>query len=650
MPIKHFDMFTGFAGFSIGVKRIFPDVETIGFSEIDPYAIRLLKYRFPNIKNYGDATRIIPTEIPDFDLLTFGYPCQDNSISGKRLGQKDGKRSSLLSYAIEILRVKKPKYFVAENVTGLLSVNEGSDFYKTIRDFYEVGYDVTWQCLNTRQLLPQNRDRIFIVGSLRDGSRQKIFFVSEDEVISFKENKTGERRTQTKDSETGVTLRTKQGRADDTYIAKTLQTKNTRREINIVGHTGSGGQKGDIHAPSGIMSNLNASDYKQPKQIVVESKKVKEISPKGKRYSHERIYDIEGSAVTLKSGGGGLGANTGLYAVPSKVKKAMTQSGGDSRVGKERSYHESKVAGALTKPSGTAATFLFEDHDVRRLTPVECERLQGLEEVQTNLIINIWEENFVELQKNFASVGNKNLKKQRSVGIAEKIGLGENVLFVKKNLNLNDQQINKPVQELVHISCVGGNLEIRNQGKLLYPVNTVGKIKKQIEIENFAHIVVLINSMLEATVASGKEELLLKEQSLILQENGKNVLSLFGKEIMQLVKDAKEDMIILEKPLNHTILNPLNTENIEQIIQTLFYYVGSVIIGYIPKEILKKNISLIFKVTEHWTEYGMFKTKQGDMEKKKISDTQRYALVGNGVTVDVIELLFWKLKQVYKLK
>jgi DNA (cytosine-5)-methyltransferase 1 len=476
MPIKHFDMFSGYGGFTLGVKRIFPDVETIGFSEIDPYAIGLLKYRFPNIKNYGDATRIVPREIPDFDLLTFGYPCQDNSISGKRLGQKDGKRSSLLSYAIEILRVKKPKYFVAENVTGLLSVNEGSDFYKTIRDFYEVGYDVTWQCLNTRQLLPQNRDRIFIVGSLRDGSRQKILFVSEDEVISFKENKTGERRTQTKDSETGVTLRTKQGRADDTYIVKTLQTKNTRREINIVGysgsgddrkvgnvnsrqfihgtdgimsslsqtdykqakqilvvgHSGSGGQKGDIHDPSGIMSNLNASDYKQPKQIVVESKKVKEISPKGKRYSSERIYDIEGSAVTLKSGGGGLGAKTGLYAVPSKVKKAMTQSGGDSRVGKERSYHESKVAGALTKPSGTAATFLFEDHDVRRLTPVECERLQGL-------------------------------------------------------------------------------------------------------------------------------------------ENG-------------------------------------------------------------------------------WTEYGMFKTKQGDMEKKKISDTQRYALVGNGVTVDVIELLFWKLKQVYKLK
>jgi DNA (cytosine-5)-methyltransferase 1 len=463
MPIKHFDMFSGYAGFSIGVKRIFPDVETIGFSEIDPYAIGLLKYRFPNIKNYGDATRIVPREIPDFDLLTFGYPCQDNSISGKRLGQKDGKRSSLLSYAIEILRVKKPKYFVAENVTGLLSVNEGSDFYKTIRDFYEVGYDVTWQCLNTRQLLPQNRDRIFIVGSLRDGSRQKILFVSEDEVISFKENKTGERRTQTKDYKTGK-LRTKHDRADDTYVvsttqknstitknkssaltsamgkcgghvpmvAKTLQTKNTRREINLVGHSGSGGQKGHIHDPSGIMSNLNASDYKQPKQIVVESKKVKEISPKGKRYSHERIYDIEGSAVTLKSGGGGLGANTGLYAVPSKVKKAMTQSGGDSRVGKERSYHESKVAGALTKPSGTAATFLFEDYDVRRLTPVECERLQGLE--------------------------------------------------------------------------------------------------------------------------------------------------------------------------------------------------------------------------DNWTEYGMFKTKQGDMKKKKISDTQRYALTGNGVTVDVIELLFWKLKQVYKLK
>jgi DNA (cytosine-5)-methyltransferase 1 len=167
----------------------------VGFSEIDKYAIQIYKNHFPERtikigdeeitlhKNYGDASGVVPEEIPDFDLLTFGWPCQDNSIAGKRKGQSCDTRSGLLYQAVRILRAKKPKYFIAENVPGLFSVSEGRDFYETIRMFTDSGYDVQWQVLNTRWFLPQNRERIFFVGHLMSERRPEVFPVGEGDIV-----------------------------------------------------------------------------------------------------------------------------------------------------------------------------------------------------------------------------------------------------------------------------------------------------------------------------------------------------------------------------------------------------------------------------------------------------------------------------------
>jgi DNA (cytosine-5)-methyltransferase 1 len=176
--MKHFDLFSGYGGFTIALERA--GIKTVGFSEIDKHASSILKYHWPKIKNHGDIAKIKTEELPNFDILTGGSPCQDLSIAGKRKGLA-GERSGLFKEFIRILRAKKPKYFVWENVKGALSSEAGWDFAEVINQMAESGYNLWWQVLNAKDFgVPQNRERIFVVGFRKECSRE-IFFNKRDE-------------------------------------------------------------------------------------------------------------------------------------------------------------------------------------------------------------------------------------------------------------------------------------------------------------------------------------------------------------------------------------------------------------------------------------------------------------------------------------
>jgi DNA (cytosine-5)-methyltransferase 1 len=189
--MKVFSLFTGVGGFELGMPK---EWEFVGFSEIDKYASQVLRYRFPNIKNYGDVKKIKTEELPNFDLLTGGSPCQDLSIAGKRRGLA-GARSSLFMEYIRILRDKKPRYFIWENVKGALSSNYGFDFAVVLNEFSEAGYSLWWQVLNAKDFgVPQNRERIFVIG-FRNQNPKEIFFKREnsketDELSGYTNNLT----------------------------------------------------------------------------------------------------------------------------------------------------------------------------------------------------------------------------------------------------------------------------------------------------------------------------------------------------------------------------------------------------------------------------------------------------------------------------
>jgi DNA (cytosine-5)-methyltransferase 1 len=163
----------------------------VGYSEIDKYAIKVYEKQFKGVKNYGDITKINADELPDFDCLVGGFPCQAFSIAGKRKGFDD-TRGTLFFDLARILRAKQPRLFVFENVKGLLSHDNGHTFATIIATLTELGYDLQWQVLNSKNHgVPQNRERVFIVGHLRGTRRPEVFPIGEDGKSSSKQHNEG---------------------------------------------------------------------------------------------------------------------------------------------------------------------------------------------------------------------------------------------------------------------------------------------------------------------------------------------------------------------------------------------------------------------------------------------------------------------------
>ena len=174
--MTYLSLFSGIGGFEKGIGKT---AQCIGYSEIDPYAISIYRSHFPNHKLYGDVTKINPADLPDFDLLVGGFPCQAFSIAGKRRGFNDN-RGTLFFEIARIVEYAKPRYLLLENVKGLLSHDKGKTFETIISTLDELGYDVQWQVCNSKDFgLAQNRERVYIVGNLRGTYRPEVFPIRE---------------------------------------------------------------------------------------------------------------------------------------------------------------------------------------------------------------------------------------------------------------------------------------------------------------------------------------------------------------------------------------------------------------------------------------------------------------------------------------
>ena len=167
--MKFFDLFAGIGGFHLGLR-----LECVGAAEIDRHASTVYARHFPDVKNWGDITKVDPADLPDFELLTAGFPCQAFSIAGRRKGFED-TRGTLFFEIARIAREKRPRLLLLENVKGLLSHDEGNTFSTILKTLDELGYDAVWQCVNSKYFVPQNRDRVFIVGHLRGTPAPQVF-------------------------------------------------------------------------------------------------------------------------------------------------------------------------------------------------------------------------------------------------------------------------------------------------------------------------------------------------------------------------------------------------------------------------------------------------------------------------------------------
>ena len=187
--MKIIDLFSGIGGFSLGFQRAGYLFTEHYFSEIDKHAIANYKYNFPNAKHIGDITTIHGGDFTDIDIITFGSPCQNFSTAGRREGLK-GAKSSLIQHAIALIAQLRPSVFIWENVKGAFSSNSGADFWAIIKAFANIGgYRLEWQLLNTSWVLPQNRERIYVIGHLAGRSEQGVFPIREIAKDSFKKTR-----------------------------------------------------------------------------------------------------------------------------------------------------------------------------------------------------------------------------------------------------------------------------------------------------------------------------------------------------------------------------------------------------------------------------------------------------------------------------
>lgn len=202
--MKFVDFFSGIGGFRRGMELA--GHECVGFCEFDKFAVasytamhtvteiqRDYLDMLPKNKRVAEAgkeeyrngewfandiRRIFAEDIPKADCWCFGFPCQDISVAGKQLGF-NGARSSLFFRVIRLVQdleeKDRPTYLFIENVKNLLSVNGGADFLKLLIALDESGYDAEWQAINSAEYIPQNRERVFIIGHLRGRSTAKVF-------------------------------------------------------------------------------------------------------------------------------------------------------------------------------------------------------------------------------------------------------------------------------------------------------------------------------------------------------------------------------------------------------------------------------------------------------------------------------------------
>lgn len=335
--MKVLSLFDGISCARVALERAGIPVEKYFASEIDKYAIQISQKNYPDIEHIGDVKTITPNPHLDYaiDLLVGGSPCQDLSIAKKNRQGLKGERSGLFWEYVRILREVKPKWFILENVASM-----PKEAKETITK--ELGVEPIM--INASLVSAQNRKRLF-------WTNIPNVIQPEDRNIFLKDI-----------LEDGDSDRLKSYTIDANYFKGSSYEnykKKGRRQLIFLG---------------GVRNKDWAKD--------------------GKDYSRnfgqgDRVYSPEGKSTTLSAQGGGRGAKTGLYAV--SIRGRYIENGKRKDIKGAKTIQRLEIGGtekAHTITKVQKDSLVMQDFVVRKLTPIECERLQGLPDNYTEGVSN----------------------------------------------------------------------------------------------------------------------------------------------------------------------------------------------------------------------------------------------------------------------
>jgi len=373
--MKIFEMFAGYGGASFALRKAGIPFECVGYSEIDKYAIQCYKQNHEGFY-YGDCTKIDPGNLPDFDLLTGGFPCQSFSVAGKGLGELD-TRGTLFNEIIRIAEVKKPTYMLLENVKGLTNKNHKTTFNKILSELDRIGYVVKWKVLNSKEYgIPQNRERVFFVCFRKGMDTMKFNFPDKEELKIFLKD------ILESEVDEKYFLSEKQIAKLKSYIGK--KNKINEEVMNCIGtcfgRSGSSSEECESYARTNKALMLgNLTRYKMKSERSIE-------------------YKEEGISWGL-TGGNDVGVVQPIYisstqkhntirndGISNSLPEAMGKGGGHTPMILDIYNNKLKedIVPTLTEPHHNNLRLIYQLR-LRKLTPKECFRLMGFLNDEINL-------------------------------------------------------------------------------------------------------------------------------------------------------------------------------------------------------------------------------------------------------------------------
>ena len=265
------DFFSGIGGFHSGFEKA--GMECIGWCEFDKFAQASYRamYDTDNLWFGDDVTKVKGKDLPKADLWTFGFPCQDISIAGNQKGIKKGTRSGLFYEIMRLLdecEENKPKWLVCENVKNLLSIDNGWGMFNVLTEMDKRGYDAEWKVYNSKNYgVPQNRERVYIVGHIRDGSTTELLPIARENAKTLKQIVGGSQGMRVYDPEGTSCILSAQGGG---MGAKTGLYTITESGIHNLGNVTAYKNDYTVHA-SGVARTLMASDYKHVPKVAIKN-------------------------------------------------------------------------------------------------------------------------------------------------------------------------------------------------------------------------------------------------------------------------------------------------------------------------------------------------------------------------------------------